>query len=785
MTGIVTKQNALDKALVGGSSTGGSNIGNGGNGLIDNLHVYHNATFDGATRFENLDGSSVTFKSTPIFDNDLIAIVDGEPTSIGNVMDDILALSNSNTKVAEAVTAIDDKHYEVENALIDKLTEVSDTLDQHLQTHPDINNNDEPSALAEYEPSTLSLITKSPTITTRDIDDIVEEPPVEEPEIPEVTVDDVNTAMDTLITNLNESLIHFETNDATLHQITDDHEDKLNTLDTGMSLATGLLNQLRSEFDILDDDVSSISNTMACKVDLDETNEKLTQLRSEFDVLDGDFSTLSASVAHTADLDAVNEKLVSLNTAVDARYTKLEIDDMLKNINGEVVIDLSDRYTKKEVDDKLTPINNKFDDYVTITAHTSDITSLTTSLNDRYTKTEVDDELAKYALKGDVPEGVTNEIDIAGSISKVLSTYDNYKVYDKLEDGLNYISHITIQTNEIWMSMIGTEYPKVMYLYLMLDLGEIVEFEIDMMKKVYTFRCAQHGLNIDIESGIYDGELAFCRDDVELPLEGGCDDSYETVVKYNAKKFILIEQSTDSPITDSTCAVVKHLMNENTKKFDDYYNKKDLSLSTLSSVMSYDDYTTDDQMVNGCKYLNFISIVDGEAFLSFKGTTYQKARYLYLVMMMYPDVNVIEEVIFEYDMKRDTGTFSWVKQSITTPLKSMMIDGAYCLCGSFDAQVPTYMDDDIETYKTDIKRFVLIEDTGNDNEFGDVLSGVMKSIINNDVTTKALLSRTIENTFFECIKHDRTTVNYVDEANKYIDNITFVQGLLDLSFKQR
>ena len=95
--------------------------------------------------------------------------------------------------------------------------------------------------------------------------------------------------------------------------------------------------------------------------------------------------------------------------------------------------------------------------------------------------------------------------------------------------------------------MKGTEYPKVMYLYLMFDFeGEIDEFEIDMMKKVYTFRCAQHGLNIDIGSGIYDGELAFCRDDVDLPLEGGCDDSYETVVKYNTKKFILIEQSTDS-----------------------------------------------------------------------------------------------------------------------------------------------------------------------------------------------------------------------------------------------
>lgn len=65
---------------------------------------------------------------------------------------------------------------------------------------------------------------------------------------------------------------------------------------------------------------------MACKDDLEETNEKLTQLRTEFDVLDGNYSTLSASVVHTADFDAVNLKLTnditSLNTAVNASMHK-------------------------------------------------------------------------------------------------------------------------------------------------------------------------------------------------------------------------------------------------------------------------------------------------------------------------------------------------------------------------------------------------------------------------------------------------------------------------------
>lgn len=37
-----------------------------------------------------------------------------------------------------------------------------------------------------------------------------------------------------------------------------------------------------------------------------------------------------------------------------------------------------------------------------------------------------------------------------------------------------------------------------------------------------------------------------------------------------------------------------------------------------------------------------------------------------------------------------------------------------------------------------------------------MLSGVIKSIINNDITTKSTLTRTIKNTFFEYIKHDCT-----------------------------
>ncbi|KAK8845758.1 hypothetical protein M9Y10_020676 [Tritrichomonas musculus] len=109
---------------------------------------------------------------------------------------------------------------------------------------------------------------------------------------------------------------------------------------------------------------------MACKVHLDDVNEKLSN------------------------------EINSLNTAVDNRYTKSEVDDKLKPINdkligdvGSITTDLSDRYTKKEVDDKLIPINNKFDDYVLKTSFDSSISDINTSLTDRYTKKEVDDKL--------------------------------------------------------------------------------------------------------------------------------------------------------------------------------------------------------------------------------------------------------------------------------------------------------------------------------------------------------------------------------------------------------
>lgn len=63
MTGILTKQNAIDQALIGGK--GGELTENG---LIQSLHVFHDATFDGPTKFEAFDGASITFKFQPMFE---------------------------------------------------------------------------------------------------------------------------------------------------------------------------------------------------------------------------------------------------------------------------------------------------------------------------------------------------------------------------------------------------------------------------------------------------------------------------------------------------------------------------------------------------------------------------------------------------------------------------------------------------------------------------------------------------------------------------------------------
>lgn len=71
MTGIFTKQNIVDSILGGGG--GGSN-----NQTLNDLHVLNTATFDGETKFANIEGhdSSVTFQTKPKFEQDMIVTID-------------------------------------------------------------------------------------------------------------------------------------------------------------------------------------------------------------------------------------------------------------------------------------------------------------------------------------------------------------------------------------------------------------------------------------------------------------------------------------------------------------------------------------------------------------------------------------------------------------------------------------------------------------------------------------------------------------------------------------
>lgn len=299
MTGILTKQNAIDKALVGGGGGGTGDI----NGLLNTLHVYHDATFDGPTRFENFDGASVTFKSTPVFENDLNAVVDGEIVSIKILQENDVKNEYAVECVADALGSLDDRYEDMFRTVNDNITKLSNTIDEHLTENPDIinnnnnNNDNDTSTQVVNALNTLSTIALTDTAVLLDEGEVTEEPQPDE-ELPELTPEDVDAVFDTLISHVNESLNHFETNDETLHLITLDHDRKIKVLDDGMALATEMITninaciddelepainknttditQLKTDVDDLTNDVSSISNTMACKVDLDDINEKLT-----------------------------------------------------------------------------------------------------------------------------------------------------------------------------------------------------------------------------------------------------------------------------------------------------------------------------------------------------------------------------------------------------------------------------------------------------------------------------------------------------------------------------
>lgn len=166
MTGILTKQNAIDKALVGGGGGGGDSI----TGQLNTLHVYHDSTFDGPTRFENIDGASVTFKTKPVFEQDLTSIVNGEPVSITDLCKMIDSWGKATKQVSDAVEMVDRRYNDIIKDVMLDLDNVSSSLEDYISKHPDIVVNDGTLLEEEEEennsPSTLA---DTPTIQTREI----------------------------------------------------------------------------------------------------------------------------------------------------------------------------------------------------------------------------------------------------------------------------------------------------------------------------------------------------------------------------------------------------------------------------------------------------------------------------------------------------------------------------------------------------------------------------------------------------------------------------------------
>ena len=141
MTAILTKQNAADKALVGGGGGGnGEGISNGGNALINNLHVYNKSTFDGETEFSNLNGSSVTFNLTPSFENDITVKIkrDEGTEAIPYSMKSIVEGIEYNGYKIDILKRNDEITDSTLNACIDKWAELAKTIDNHLVSNPDI-----------------------------------------------------------------------------------------------------------------------------------------------------------------------------------------------------------------------------------------------------------------------------------------------------------------------------------------------------------------------------------------------------------------------------------------------------------------------------------------------------------------------------------------------------------------------------------------------------------------------------------------------------------------------
>ena len=570
MTAILTKQNAADKALVGG----GDGMSNGGNGLLSNLHVFNGATFDGKTEFSNVDGASVTFNSTPVFENDIIVNVNQEPYKDGNpyTLTSILDVQDqlwTDKKILYKNVEIVDNTI---NACIDKWCELANTIDTHLTTNPDITETVTPN--------------KSSTLMTENLPVLLNEPEEDEPVVDDPTVtinpNKINDTYDTVITAVSDTLTHFENNDLTLYNMTTDNSTKIDTINNAIKNINFDLGEKNKDIveifetlDQLQSDIDTNKINISTKASITEltnnyaTNEKVDNLQLSLKALIDQIHTLDKS--QESHLDA-NSNTETPNTySMRRARVATEVDDINDEKVNDVMVDWittmndsfnhfeeNDKALKNNLESSISTINNKFDNYTT----TADLLNNYTLKTDSYAKTESD---SKYET---IANSITND-KLLTIFSQCIHGY--YLIYSNnyLSAASYYIERIAFGTNSNGVGFIETHITDLAFRnrYLILHIGsQVISNSGQYNNILFLFDIINITSSIGVIYGIdsnkqsFFEQLGWFRFNTSKSITASYSDIRHNILTYNA------------PITE--------LHNNGWKIF--YFNQLDKNLKPIS-----------------------------------------------------------------------------------------------------------------------------------------------------------------------------------------------------------
>ena len=465
MTAILTKQNAADKALVGGGS-GGGEITNGGSALLNNLHVYNKATFDGETEFSNLDGSRVTFNSTPVFENDITVNIkrDEDNESIPYSMKNIVEGIEYNGDRIDILKRNDDVIDSTLDACLDEWSNLSNTINNHLATNPCIDKNE---TTTQSDNNTVAghemhiTLNSTPQLLANDriapSNNVVEGDVIENPDETDntpinitITPEDITQTMNELNTAINDSLTHFETNDRTLNEKTIENKaaiDLINKSITNINFDLGeknkdiveiydTLQQHKKDIDDADETISILSNTVAFPADIDKAKDEIN-------------GTITSLTNQLNDFKATTE------TSLSNKYNKTDVDSLLSPINENISLAasnislLTDRMNKLPTtetldnyatNEQLTAVDNKFTNYTLKTDLTTEINTINSKIETKADKTSLN-----TLVTNDELTTVDNKVDKLESSFKAL--IDQIHSLDKSQE--NHLDANVMQSNEI------------------------------------------------------------------------------------------------------------------------------------------------------------------------------------------------------------------------------------------------------------------------------------------------------------------------------------------------